>query len=61
MKNLQDMTKQEFENFVLNKCNTVAEMIHQEFMKNNDLSHTKQECFTVAKKLVFDTYMQITK
>ena len=45
------INKEQFEQNILNTCNTVAEMIH-----NQDLSITREQCWEMAKTLVFKSY-----
>lgn len=49
--NIREMNKEQFEEFMLIKCNTVADMIHE-----NDLSLTREQCWNLAKTTVFATW-----
>ena len=57
------MNKQQFEKSMLEKCNKVADMMYNKSKEmNNGVSEiTKEESFEMAKKLVFETYSQMSK
>ena len=57
------MTKQQFEQSLLEKCNKVADMMYNKSKEmNNGVSEiTREESFEMAKKMVFATYSEMTK
>ena len=61
MKNITEMSKEEFVKFMEIKCNKVAKLMHDEFIKNGDYSHTMQECFEMATKITLAAWQEFTK